>query len=76
MKPLVAGFASARSSRKPSALSPAATVERYCALAMRWWPPVGLTFGEELGMEVLPAGDDAEKGGENIWISRIGIDLR
>jgi hypothetical protein len=31
--------------------------------------------GEELGTEPWPVGDDAEKGGENIWISRIGIDL-
>ncbi len=31
--------------------------------------------GEELGTEAPRVGDDAEKGGENIWISRIGIDL-
>jgi len=31
--------------------------------------------GEELGTVSVPIGDDAEKGGENIWISRISIDL-
>ena len=31
--------------------------------------------GEELGTDAAPLGDDAKKGGENIWISRIGIDL-
>ncbi len=30
--------------------------------------------GEELGMGDVDSGDDAEKGGENIWISRNGID--
>jgi len=26
-------------------------------------------------MEMTALGDDAKKGGENVWISRIGIDL-
>ena len=31
--------------------------------------------GEELGMAMAPLGDDRQKGGENIWISRMSIDL-
>ena len=38
-------------------------------------PPKRPPHGEELGTEAPRVGDDAEKGGENIWISRIGIDL-
>jgi hypothetical protein len=32
-------------------------------------------FGEELGMVAVPLGDDVKKDGENIWISRMLIDL-
>jgi hypothetical protein len=32
-------------------------------------------FGEELGMAAAPLGDDVQKGGENVWISRMRIDL-
>jgi hypothetical protein len=32
-------------------------------------------YGEELGMVASALGDEEEKGGENVWISRIGIDL-
>jgi len=31
--------------------------------------------GEELGMAVATLGDDIKKDGENIWISRMAIDL-
>jgi hypothetical protein len=31
--------------------------------------------GEELGTETASLGDDPKKGGENVWISRIAIDL-
>jgi hypothetical protein len=34
-----------------------------------------IELGDELGIVTVQAGDDHEKGGENIWISRIGIDL-
>ena len=34
-----------------------------------------LHHGEELGMAAAPLGDDTKKGGENIWISRMSIDL-
>jgi hypothetical protein len=30
--------------------------------------------GEELGTAAVTLGDDREKGGENVWISRIAID--
>src|SRR5271166_1524517 len=30
--------------------------------------------GEELGMVTARLGDDTQKGGENVWISRIPID--
>jgi hypothetical protein len=32
-------------------------------------------FGEELGMAEVSAGDDVKKDGENVWISRMSIDL-
>jgi len=32
-------------------------------------------YGEELGMAAVPLGDDVKKDGENIWISRMLIDL-
>ena len=32
-------------------------------------------FGEELGMAAVSLGDDVKKDGENIWISRMPIDL-
>ena len=32
-------------------------------------------FGEELGMEAVPLGDDVKKDGENVWISRMPIEL-
>jgi len=32
-------------------------------------------FGEELGMAAVWLGDDVKKDGENIWISRMPIDL-
>ena len=31
--------------------------------------------GEELGTEVASLGEDPKKDGENVWISRIAIDL-
>jgi hypothetical protein len=31
--------------------------------------------GEELGMATVTLGDDRKKGGENVWISRMAIDL-
>ena len=37
--------------------------------------PRHVHHGEELGMVAAPLGDDLKKGGENVWISRIGIDL-
>ncbi len=37
--------------------------------------PGGGPHGEELGMATAPPGDDRQKFGENIWISRMAIDL-
>jgi len=37
--------------------------------------PRHVHHGEELGMVAAPLGDDPKKGGENVWISRISIDL-
>jgi hypothetical protein len=37
--------------------------------------PRPVHHGEELGMVAAPLGDDLKKGGENVWISRIAIDL-
>jgi len=36
--------------------------------------PRHVHHGEELGMVTAPLGDDMQKGGENVWISRIPID--
>jgi hypothetical protein len=36
--------------------------------------PLRRHHGEELGMEEPDSGDEQEKGGENVWISRNGID--
>ena len=81
VKPGDAGVDSAGGShyavRRPSAVSPAAAprapVERYC-----WGETVAsgrAHHGEELGTVAVPLGDESEKGGENVWISRNAIDL-
>ncbi len=58
----------------PSASATAPTAARHGRRRRR--PPPGRSHhGEELGTADVALGDDAEKDGENVWISRISIDL-